>query len=73
MTRLARITGGVWSQSLTGPTATQQRHYQIIAAEFEGILSRLRRFIETDLKRVEDAAEAAGAPWTSGRVPTWQP
>jgi hypothetical protein len=71
--RLGRITGGAWSSSLGAPTATQQRQYEIIAAEFGGILARLQRMIETDLKRVEDAAEAAGAPWTSGRLPTWRP
>jgi len=71
--RLGRITGGAWSSTLGAPTATQQRQYEIIAAEFGGILARLQRMIETDLKRVEDAAEAAGAPWTSGRLPTWRP
>ena len=71
--RLGRITGGAWSGSLGAPTATQQRQYEIIAAEFGGILARLQRVIETDLKRVEDGAEAAGAPWTSGRLPTWRP
>jgi hypothetical protein len=71
--RLGRITGGSWSQSLGEPTATQQRQYEIVAAEFGGILGRVRRAIETDLKRVEDASEAAGAPWTSGRIPSWQP
>jgi photosystem II stability/assembly factor-like uncharacterized protein len=71
--RLGRITGGAWSSSLGEPTATQQRQYEIVAAEFEGLLARVRRAIETDLKRVEDAAETAGAPWTSGRIPAWRP
>jgi photosystem II stability/assembly factor-like uncharacterized protein len=71
--RLGRITGGAWGSSLGEPTATQQRQYEVIAAEFGGILERVRRVIETDLKRVEDAAETAGAPWTSGRIPAWQP
>ena len=38
-----------------------------------GILERLRKVVDVDLKRVEDAAETAGAPWTSGRIPTWKP
>ena len=33
----------------------------------------LRPVIETDLRRVEQEAEAAGAPWTSGRLPVWKP
>jgi photosystem II stability/assembly factor-like uncharacterized protein len=71
--RLGRITGGAWSGSLGEPTATQQRQYEILAAEFTGVLERVRRVIETDLRRVEDGAESAGAPWTAGRLPTWRP
>jgi len=73
MGRLSSITGGAWSGSLVGPTGMQQRQYEILAAEFGSILARLRGFIETDLVRLENAAEAAGAPWTSGRLPTWHP
>jgi len=25
------------------------------------------------LKKLEDDAEAAGAPWTPGRLPVWRP
>ncbi len=71
MDRLRRFTGG-WSSSLGDPTASQTRQYEIVAGEFGAILQRLRRTIEVDLKRVEDAAEAAGAPWTTGRIPTWR-
>jgi hypothetical protein len=71
--RLGGITGGLWGNTLDEPTATQRRQYEIVAAEFEKILTQLRPLIETELKRVEDAAEAAGAPWTSGRVPAWRP
>jgi hypothetical protein len=70
MDRLRRITGG-WASSLGDPTASQQRQYEIVAGEFGAILQRLRQTIDVDLKRVEDAAEAAGAPWTTGRLPNW--
>jgi hypothetical protein len=70
--RLRRVTGG-WASSLGNPTANQQRQYEILAGEFGGVLARLRQTVEVDLKRVEDAAEAAGAPWTSGRMPDWRP
>ncbi|MFL5579682.1 MAG: VPS10 domain-containing protein, partial [Gemmatimonadaceae bacterium] len=63
---------GSWSRSLGGPTATQRRQYEIVAAEFAGVLQRLRALAETDLRRVEEAAEAAGAPWTAGRLPRWE-
>jgi len=71
--RLGGITNGLWSNTLDAPTATQKRQYEIVAAEFEKVLATLRPLIETDLKRVEDSAEAAGVPWTSGRLPTWKP
>ncbi len=73
MRRLGRITGGAWSGSLTEVTGMQREQYDIIAVEFGAILERLRPLIEGELRRIEDAAEAAGAPWTSGRIPTWRP
>jgi photosystem II stability/assembly factor-like uncharacterized protein len=71
--RLNGITNNLWSNSLDAPTATQRKQYEIVAVEFEKVLARLKPLVQTDLKRVEEAAEAAGAPWTSGRVPEWKP
>jgi photosystem II stability/assembly factor-like uncharacterized protein len=71
--RLGRITGGAWSGSLQDVTGTQRRQHEIISGEFAGLLERLRQVVDVDLKRIEDAAEAAGAPWTSGRIPSWRP
>ena len=71
--RLNAITNSLWSNTLDAPTATQRRQYEIVAAEFEMVLAQLKPVIETDLRRVEEAAEAAGAPWTSGRLPVWRP
>jgi len=71
--RLGGITGGVWANTLDAPTATMRRQYDIVAADFAKVLAQLKPIVETDLKRVEDAAEAAGAPWTPGRLPTWKP
>jgi hypothetical protein len=73
LNRLGGITGGLWSSTLEAPTATHRRQYEIVAAEFEKVLAQLRPVIQTDLKRIEDAAEAAGAPWTPGRLPDWKP
>jgi hypothetical protein len=71
--RLGRITGGAWSGALHEVTGMQREQYDVVAAEFSSILDQLRPLIEVELKRIEDAAEAAGAPWTSGRLPTWRP
>jgi len=58
--------------STSAPTQTQKDHYAAAAQEFELVLSRLRSLIESDLAKLEKAMEAAGAPWTSGRIPEWK-
>ena len=73
MSRLNDVSGGLWSSTLGDATNTQKRQYEIVAGQFGGILARLRPLIDVDLKQLEDAAEAAGAPWTSGRIPKWEP
>ena len=70
--RLGRITGGAWSNAPSEVTGMHRELYAQIAGEFAGILERLRPLLETELARLEDAAEAAGAPWTSGRLPQWR-
>jgi hypothetical protein len=60
------------STSTSKPTQTVQDAYDIANAEFTTELQKLRALVEVDLKNLEQAAEAAGAPWTSGRVPEWK-
>ena len=62
---------GLWS-STAAPTGTQQRGYEIAAQEFAPVLEKLKVLVETDLRDLEVKVEAAGAPWTPGRVPTWK-
>jgi len=45
--------------------------YNVAAAEFGEQLGKLRTLVEVDLAKLEKDMEAAGAPWTSGRVPEW--
>lgn len=61
---------GDWTIT-SAPTGTHRRNYEIAADEFAPVLERLRKVIEVDLKSLEDQMEAAGAPWTPGRVPRW--
>jgi hypothetical protein len=71
--RLGDFAGpGVWSSTLEAPTGIAQQQYDIVAQRFPPILARLHQLIDVSLKHIEDAAEAAGAPWTSGRVPNWR-
>ncbi len=69
--RVDNIVGDQWNAT-SPPTQTQLDGYTYAADSFEELLSNLRALIETDLRRVEDQLEKAGAPWTPGRVPTWQ-
>jgi hypothetical protein len=72
MSRLNEVTGGLWSSTLGDATNTQKHQYDIVGSEFGGILAQLTTLVTVDMKRLEDSAEAAGAPWTSGRIPTWE-
>jgi hypothetical protein len=57
--------------SLAKPTQSHIDQYNIAAAEFGDALSKLRTLVDVDLARLEKDMEAAGAPWTPGRVPEW--
>jgi hypothetical protein len=57
--------------SLAKPTQSHIDSYNIAAAEFAEQLAKLRTLVEVDLTKLEKDMEAAGAPWTPGRVPEW--
>ena len=63
---------GAQRMSTARPTQTQHAQYTAAAQDFEGVLVRLRQLIEVDLSRLEKQLEAAGAPWTPGRIPEWR-
>jgi hypothetical protein len=58
--------------STARPTQTQHNQYNAAAQDFESVLGQLRQLIEVDLSRLEKQLEAAGAPWTPGRIPEWR-
>ena len=57
--------------SLAKPTQTHLEDYNIASAEFSDQLGKLHILVEVDLAKLEKDMEAAGAPWTPGRVPDW--
>jgi len=57
--------------SLQKPTQTDMDSYNIAAGEFREVLRNLRTVVDVDLVKLEKDMEAAGAPWTPGRVPEW--
>jgi photosystem II stability/assembly factor-like uncharacterized protein len=63
---------GSQRMSTSRPTQTQIDQYAHAAQEFETVLNQLRQLIEGDLARLEKQMEAAGAPWTPGRIPEWK-
>jgi hypothetical protein len=60
------------SSSTSRPTQTVQDAYIIANDDFTIELQKLRTLVEVDLPKLEKAMEAAGAPWTSGRLPEWK-
>ncbi len=72
---VARVQGIVYGQWTTtsAPTGTQRQAYDIVAGRFGEVLERLKTLVSQDLKKLGDDAEAAGAPWTPGRIPAWRP
>ncbi len=57
--------------ALAKPTQSHIDDYNIAAGEFSEQLSKLHALVEVDLAKLEKDMEAAGAPWTPGRVPEW--
>ncbi len=60
-----------WSVT-SPPTQTQRDAYRSAGTEFTEVLSGLRKLVQKDLTGLEARLEAAGAPWTPGRIPNWE-
>ena len=54
------------------PTTTMKEQLQLAGEDFESVLSDLKSIINTDMKALEQKLEAAGAPYTPGRLPEWR-
>ncbi len=62
---------GQWTSS-SAPTATHERNVEIASESFVEVLAGLRT-LSGELESLESEMEGAGAPWTPGRLPDWQP
>jgi photosystem II stability/assembly factor-like uncharacterized protein len=67
--RLQGAIGSAWSTSLAPMNAADRAQIDYVRGQFGGVLSRVRQLVDVDLTNLESAAEAAGVPWTSGRMP----
>jgi photosystem II stability/assembly factor-like uncharacterized protein len=69
--RVGRVMWGT-RDITSAPTATHRKHLDVAAAQFAPLLDELRGIVENDIPALEEALEAAGAPYTPGRFPVWQ-
>ncbi len=65
--RVSNIVGGQ-RMSTARPTETQQKEYEVAAADFSGLVGQLKSLVEVDVKKLEQRLDAIGAPYTPGRV-----
>jgi hypothetical protein len=59
--------------STSRPTQTNVDNYNLASQEYTTVLAALKQIAETDLPKLENDMETAGAPWTPGRMPTYTP
>jgi len=69
--RIGRVVDGSWV-STSAPTTSHQHAYELVSTSLTSLIADLKGALET-LRSIGDKAEAAGAPWTPGRVPEWKP
>jgi hypothetical protein len=65
------IVSSLWATT-SGPTGTYERAYQEAHDGFAEALSALRQ-VDARIRSLEDELEQAGAPYTPGRLPVWEP
>jgi hypothetical protein len=68
--RVRNIAGSAF-HATSAPTGTQQDGYEYAADAFTSALAELHK-LHDELAAIEKRLEAAGAPWTPGRLPTWK-
>ncbi len=68
--RIGNMTYEMWN-STSAPGGTQMEAMRIAGTAFKVELEKLRQLIDVDLKNIEEKLEAAGAPYTPGRFPSW--
>ena len=66
------MSGASWISS-GEPTATQREGFRIAGEAFAAERAKLAALASGEIAELERALEAAGAPWTPGRLPEWKP
>lgn len=68
--RIGAVVDGSWAVS-SHPTDTERRAFETASELFVPVLAGLRELVEERIPQLEERLEAAGAPWTPGRVPSY--
>ncbi len=68
--RVSRVRWGL-RDITSAPTQTMRDNLALAGEQFAPLLQELTVMVERDLKGLEDKLEAAGAPYTPSRIPTW--
>jgi hypothetical protein len=55
--------------STVRPSQTQLEQFDLSNSEFQPVLARLRKLVDMDMRALEKALEAAGAPLVPGQIP----
>ncbi len=64
--RVRQVAGGHW-ETRQPPTATQRTNLDAAGQAYQGVRAELSELGESEIPRLEEELEAAGAPWTPGR------
>ncbi len=67
--RLRGAVGGRSGSSLAPMNAAERAQFDYVRTQFSVVMPKIQQLIDVELKSLEDAAEAAGVPWTPGRMP----
>jgi photosystem II stability/assembly factor-like uncharacterized protein len=69
-----RVSSVLWGtrEITSDPTQTQRDNLALAARLFGPLLEDLRSLVEGDIGKLEQQLEAAGAPYTPGRMPVWK-
>jgi len=54
------------------PTSTMKMQFELAGEAFEGWYTKFKTLLNTDLRSLESKLEAAGAPYTPGRLLEWK-
>jgi photosystem II stability/assembly factor-like uncharacterized protein len=69
LSRLGGAIGNNWGGTLEAPNAAQLAELDLVRGRLNAIQTQINQLINVDLRALEQSAEQAGVPWTSGRFP----